>query len=146
MAEHTHDREIAAVYRTTRILTGPMTITVVGNDTHFTFQFYRPDPSQSRVNVKARVGRKYVHLGTIFQPEGDGSTMPVLGQYGHGSRSEVERTDPAAKAAVWLFGPARGLERDDLTVYECTRCPKCTELLTHPDSIIRGVGPVCATR
>jgi len=112
--------------------------------------------------------RDYSYLGTIFpNRQGDGVT------YRHGKKSRVSEDAPSAKGIAWfvrhlsslielrkeleqadMFGKAFVQEKIDkveatlnrLSFYHEGRCGKCAKVLTVPESIMVGLGPVCLSR
>ena len=112
--------------------------------------------------------RDYSYLGTIFPDrQGNGVT------YRHGKKSRMSEDAPASKGIAWfirhissLIELRRELDGADmfalpflqekvsrvegtlnkLLYYHEGRCGKCARTLTVPESIINGIGPVCAEK
>lgn len=112
--------------------------------------------------------RDYQFLGTIFPGRfGD----PIV--YRHGRKSRVQEDAPSARGIAWFvrhlgrlialrekLGDADMFSRPEieerisrventlngLLYYHEGRCGKCARVLTVPESIINGIGPVCAAR
>ena len=82
-------------------------------------------------------GSDYAFLGTIFEG----------GTYRHGARSRVSPESPSAKAFAWVWSRVMSGNEAvlaDVEIWHSGRCAKCGRLLTTPDSVERGIGPVCA--
>jgi hypothetical protein len=75
----------------------------------------------------------FTFLGTIFGGE----------QYRHGGRSKVSPNAPSAKAFAWSWD---NLESPEIEVLHSGKCSHCSQELTNPKSIARGLGPVCAEK
>lgn len=78
----------------------------------------------------------YTYLGTIF----DGHT------YRHGRKSPIGPSAPSALAFDWAFKKlAAGQLPSTLEIHHCGRCGRCGRDLTTPESIMRGLGEICAS-
>ncbi len=77
--------------------------------------------------------RDYTFLGTIF-PSGD---------YRHGNKSKVSPEAASAKAFVWFWDH---MESDQVEVWHEGVCSRCGRPLTDPESVQRGLGPICFER
>jgi len=75
----------------------------------------------------------YQFLGTIF-PDG---------RYRHGHKSPLRPDAPSAKAFQWLW---EHMENHVVEVWHEGKCSRCGRALTDPESIQRGLGPICAER
>jgi hypothetical protein len=75
----------------------------------------------------------YKFLGTIF-PDG---------RYRHGSKSPIRPDAPSAKAFAWIW---EHMENPNVEVWHEGKCSRCGRALTDPESIQRGLGPICAER
>jgi hypothetical protein len=77
----------------------------------------------------------YVCLGTIFASK----------VYVHNSKkSRVAPDAPSAKAFAWTWKHlSGGLMPAECEVWHDGHCSKCRRLLTDPESVAVGVGPVC---
>jgi hypothetical protein len=128
-----------------------------------------PDPSRPWF-VKVLSGpnnlRDYQYLGTIFP-----SKFGVGIVYRHGRKSRVGEDAPSARGIAWFVRHLNTLielrgELDDSDMFERTvvetkvakvegilnqllyyhegRCGRCARRLTTPESITRGLGPICS--
>lgn len=147
VADHTETRGLllshADVVRYVRGGHGRFTLVSTSTGTRFTFRAStprevregRPTPIFLSLLRGPDNSADYTFLGTLW-PDG----------YRHGARSRVTKDAPSARGLDWfmrtcLFGndiPA-GLE-----VWHEGSCCRCGRALTDPESIARGVGPVCA--
>lgn len=80
----------------------------------------------------------YSYHGTLFDVEGD---VVVT------SKSRVTAEAPSAKAFAWSWRKLReGQFPAELEVFHSGRCGRCGRLLTDPDSVTVGLGPICRGR
>lgn len=129
------------IFRQSYILGGNATISVVSKKSgdRFTYRIRAKDVDDYRILhfVSVLAGPEntsdYTYLGTIF-PDAI---------FRHGTKSRIAPEAPSAKAFAWLW---RNLDSDDVEVWHAGRCGRCNRLLTDPESIKRGMGPVCAER
>ena len=92
----------------------------------------------------------YKYLGALFVkssgPAADFASEPLLGWKTNKQSWGVE----AAAAFEWIVKNLNGQTDSDLfdhaTVYHEGRCGRCGRVLTTPESISTGLGPVCAGR
>lgn len=87
--------------------------------------------------------RDYTFLGTVF-PCGSAQAD----RYRHGSQSSIKATAQSALAFTWFWRHA--LVNDEtfmqVELWHHGRCSMCNRPLTDPESINRGIGPVCAEK
>lgn len=129
------------------ILAGNARVTLVSRRTgaRFTFRVRvsRDNPLIHFVAVMNGPNNEedFAYLGTIFsQPQGTRT-------YRHGMKSRIASTAPSAVAFAWAFGKlARGTSPEELEVHHEGRCGRCGRVLTTPESISTGIGPVCGGR
>ena len=128
-----------------------MTIESKRTQKHFTFKFNTPKRDAEKnplkkwddtpVWVRLLTGPNnddrgnYTFIGTIFGKK-----------YFHGKRTSVSEEAQAIKALKYWFNSIiqkkeKNLQLIDL--YHEGRCMKCGRKLTTPESIERGIGPVC---
>jgi len=133
--------QLEPIFRKPYILGGNATITVVSKEsgTRFTYRIRAKEVDNDRTLHFVSVLRgpentsDYTFLGTVF-PDGN---------YRHGSRSKVAADAPSAKAFAWLW---THLDSDKIEIWHSGACSRCGRKLTTPESIERGLGPVCAGR
>ena len=76
----------------------------------------------------------YSYLGCIFDRE----------RYSHGRKSKIDQSSPAAMAFSWIWASLQcDCFHPKFSLWHEGYCVKCKRLLTTPDSIRRGMGPVC---
>jgi hypothetical protein len=129
------------LFRKPYILGGDSKVTFVSkaSGNRFTYRVKRKDLEDKRflhfVSVLQGPDNQddYAFLGTIFGGE----------QYRHGGKSKVSPDAPSAKAFAWSWDH---LDSDDIEVWHSGKCSRCHRELTDPESIARGLGPVCAGR
>ena len=129
------------------VLAGKSLFTVANMATgkHFTFKVEAPDeqakPQDPVVFVKVLDGpdnyRDYQMMGMLFSGK----------NYVHWNKSKFNRDCPSEVAFVWLMARLiKGDLPDCVKVFHHGYCGRCGHLLTEPDSIQRGLGPVCASK
>jgi hypothetical protein len=128
-----------------------MTIESKRTQKHFTFKFTTPklDPEKDGLKkwndipvwVRLLTGpnnddrNNYTFVGTIFGKK-----------YFHGKRTSVSEEATGIKALKYWFRAV--VEKNEkalelIQLYHEGRCMKCGRKLTTPDSIERGIGPIC---
>jgi hypothetical protein len=134
--------QLAPEYRKNYILGGDATVTLVSKRTgdRFTYRVRRAPPRAGQAEdqlpyfVSVLTGpdnrHDYQFLGTIF-PDG---------RYRHGTKSKLSPEAPSAVAWAWTWAH---LDTDRLEVWHEGRCSICGRSLTTPESVERGLGPVC---
>lgn len=127
------------------ILAGNATVTLVSGATgaRFTYRIREKEMRDGKTLhfVSLLSGpnncEDYVFLGTIFSDAA----------YRHGRKSRIADSAPSARAFAWCW---RFLAAGDLPpnveVWHEGRCGRCARVLTVPESIASGIGPICATR
>lgn len=88
----------------------------------------------------------YTFLGTVFVTNQDGT--PCSPRFVSSKKSPIAWDAPSAKAIWWLVAQvAAGRELPEgVRVWHHGTCGRCGRVLTTPESISQGVGPVCAGR
>jgi hypothetical protein len=129
-----------------------MTIESKRTQKHFTFKFNTPkdlDPEKDGLKnwkdipvwVRLLTGPNnddrgnYTFIGTIFGK-----------RYFHSKKTKISDEATAIKALVYWFNSVVAKKKENLELiqlYHEGRCMKCGRKLTTPDSIERGIGPVC---
>lgn len=83
--------------------------------------------------------KDYQFLGTIFEKGCD--LLGIEYPYYHGRKSRISRKAPSSQLfSEWWECPDC---RDDVILHQSTHCARCGRLLTDPESIEMGIGPVC---
>lgn len=75
----------------------------------------------------------FMYLGTIFE----GRT------YRHGRKSPIGSDAPSALAFDWAFPRLMSGNMDKFEIHHEGACGKCGRVLTTPDSVEAGFGPIC---
>lgn len=131
------------------ILGGHGTLTVESPKTgaRFTFRCHRPGPATKPgahpvpvfVSVLSGPNNEadYRYLGAIFED----SKFVIT------KKSKISPDAPSARAFRWFWERAiAGSFPADLRVYHHGTCGRCGRMLTVPESIETGLGPVCAAK
>lgn len=119
------------------ILGGNATFTIENLDTgnYFTFKVRQPDSNKPHF-VKVLTGpdntQDYQFLGTIFNKQ----------TYRHGKKSRITQNAQSAKVFQWLWQNIDNLP-DNVEVKHMGNCGVCGRPLTTPESLDRGIGPIC---
>lgn len=132
---------LAPGYRKAYIFGGDAVLTLVNPQTgsRFTYRVRGKDADTGgrlffvQVLVGPNNREDYQFLGTVFPN----------GEYRHGRKSPLREDAPSARAWAWLM---RNMEHPGVEVWHEGKCSKCGRALTDPESIVRGLGPVCAER
>lgn len=120
-------------------LAGNATFTVTSKKTgtRFTFRIRKPsDESPHFVSLLNGPDNEnsYCFLGTIFNGE----------KYFHGKKSRVGQDAPSAQAFQWIWRHISDpVLEEKIEVAHAGKCGKCGRLLTDPQSISIGIGPIC---
>lgn len=139
-----HPAQLEPIFRKPYILGGRATVTVVNPESgnRFTYRVAAKDVGSADAPrtlhfVSVLTGPEntsdYQFLGTIF--EGD--------RFVHGKKSRITPEAPSARAFTWVWNH---LESDRFEIWHEGKCSRCSRALTDPESIERGLGPVCAGR
>jgi hypothetical protein len=132
--------ELAPLFRKSYMLGGNAKVTVVSRKSgqSYTYQIREKQVEEDKtlhfvgVLTGPENTRDYSFLGTIFDGE----------KFVHGRKSRIEVDAPSARAFAWLW---RNLDDEErVTVLHSGACSRCGRELTTPESIERGLGPVCA--
>jgi hypothetical protein len=123
------------------MLGGDAKVTIVSkrSGARFTYRITKKDLEDGRFLhfVKVLQGpdntSDYMYLGTIFGGQ----------QYRHGAKSPIGPDAPSAKAFAWVW---YHLDSQDIEIWHSGECSRCGRELTDPESIARGLGPVCAEK
>jgi hypothetical protein len=131
--------EIPPLYRKAFILSGKAKVTLVSKETRtrFTYQVIGKELSDGRTLHFVSLLRgpdnqqDYAYIGTVF----DGT------EFRHTQKSVVTCEAPSFQAFGWTLNH---LDSDQIEVWHSGTCGRCGRELTDPESIQRGLGPVCA--
>ncbi len=120
------------------ILLGNAIFTVQNTNTNnrFTFKVRKPSANSPHF-VSLLTGPNnqadYTFLGTIFNER----------NYRHGKKSVISYDAPGEKAFSWLWDTFDNLP-SCININHEGYCGRCGRLLTTPESVESGIGPVCA--
>ena len=123
------------------ITAGRALFTVLNTETgnRFTFRVNKGRQETAPHFVSVLTGSEnttdYSYIGVIF----DGARFRWT------SKSRINRDAPSVKAFAWLW---RNVDRlpEFVEVRHHNRCGRCNRVLTVPESIDTGLGPICAGR
>lgn len=119
------------------ILAGNAIFTIRNTETGntFTFKVRQPDSDKPHF-VSVLTGPQntsdYTFLGTIFNKK----------VYRHGKKSPISFDASSARTFNWFWQHIDDLP-DCVEIYHEGYCGRCGRLLTVPESIESGIGPVC---
>lgn len=128
----------------TFVMAGHARFTLVSlrTGTRFTYEVVAADDeADSRMFVRVLTGADnegdYTYLGTIFDRS----------RYAHGRRSRIGQDAPSAVAFAWAWPRlCVGVDLMNCEIWHEGRCGRCGRVLTVPESIDSGIGPVCAEK
>lgn len=128
-------------HRRDYMLAGLAKVTVVSKRSgdRFTYRINKKDLDDGRFLhfVAVLTGpdnqENYEFLGTIFGGK----------DYRHGQKSPIAPNAPSAKAFRWVW---EHLDSQEFELWHSGVCSRCHRELTDPESIARGLGPVCAEK
>ncbi len=128
------------------ILGGMATFTIRSKGTHERYTY--------RVKRARRFGdRERPYFVSVLRSEHNDNTYDYLGciwtssgRYVHGKRSYVKSTALSTRAFYWFWQQLqkRTGVLDQVEFFHAGTCARCGRLLTVPESIESGWGPVCA--
>jgi hypothetical protein len=124
------------------VLAGNATFTAVSKKTGTRFTFKVSQPDDTKPHFVALMNgpdneNSYCFMGTIFNGM----------DYRHGKKARVGMDAPSAKAFEYIWN-----HRNDATLPEKVeihhegKCCCCGRKLTTPESVVSGIGPICAGR
>ncbi len=128
------------------ILAGHSIFTVQNLDTgnRFTYRL-------SRLGAEDSYSRQEVHFCQVLTGQDNGNDYSFFGtlfnqrKYIHSKKARISQDAPSVKAFLWVL---KKLMRNELPeqikIFHEGYCGRCGTLLTVPDSIVTGYGPVCA--
>lgn len=122
------------------VLAGNATFTLKNTNTgnRFTFRIRQPNETTPHF-VSVLTGpdniSNYVYLGTVFESS----------KYAHGRKSPITPSAQSAKTISWFLNQIFNNRQlpQQIEVYHEGHCGRCGRLLTVPESIQNGIGPVC---
>ncbi len=127
-------------------LAGHARFTLVSQKTgaRYTYEVLEPAekrPGSNVLFVRVLTGQNneadYSYLGCVFD----------TAKFVHGRKSHVPADAPSAKAFVWAWPRiVAGVDLLNCEVWHEGRCGRCGRVLTVPESITNGIGPVCAEK
>ena len=137
-------RKITGEVARTFVLAGDARFTLVSLKTgaRFTYRVQAAeDPADTRLFVGVLTDSNnetdFTYLGTIFDRT----------RFCHGKRSRIGKDAPSALAFAWawpLILQCKELRNAEL--WHEGRCGRCARVLTVPESVDAGIGPLCATK
>ena len=132
------------------VLAGDATFTIEGRDARFTYRVRSAGTNTKRKSsathwVYVLCGpdntNDYVFMGGVYPVVRARSATGFA--FFTASSSQLSPAAPSAVAFSWFF---RHIEDAKVAVFHAGTCGRCGKLLTTPESIRTGLGPVCAGR
>lgn len=110
-----------------------ITIKSLSTDQHYTFRI-RKKKGSDVIFVSALQGPEhFTYIGFIR-----------FDLFFHGAKSKIGSDTPTVKAFQFFFNDLiKGVVHKKLEVYHHGVCGRCGRTLTHPESILTGLGPEC---
>lgn len=128
---------------------------LLAGDAHVTFQNRKTGTRFTyRVrSVEDRQERGPTHFVDVLTGPDNGGSYDYLGclyadrAYRRGRKSRISEDAPSAVAFAWVWARlTAGRMHPQLAIFHEGRCGACGRRLTTPESIMTGLGPVCAGR
>lgn len=122
---------------TSYVFGGNATITIVSNktQTHFTYKFLANKALRGVFHVYVLTGKKYKYVCSI-ENYGKKLVYPVTGA--------IPRVWARYKAFIWVWRHIiNKVFPKGVYIWREDKCCVCGKKLTHPESIVRGIGPEC---
>jgi hypothetical protein len=117
-------------------LAGNSTITLQGRTARYTY----------RIKVNKKAGARATHYVSVLRGADNESDYKFIGGitsegFYASDKSDLTVDSPCVRAFGWWWAH---IDSSEVEVYHAGRCGRCGRLLTTPDSIRTGLGPVCA--
>ncbi len=132
-------------HRKAYLLAGDAKVTIVSKKTgdRFTYRVKAKDEIQTTLGNPPP---KSLHFVSVLNGPDNETDYRFLGTifngqvYAHGRKSNISAEAPSAKAFSWVWA---NLGSEAFELWHSGRCARCHRELTDPESISRGLGPVC---
>jgi len=136
-------------HRKAYVLAGDAKVTIVSKRTgeRFTYRVRAKEEIQGTLGASVP---KSLHFVSVLTGPDNGEDYRFLGTifdgkvYVHGRKSNIGADAPSAKAFQWAWANLEGAMAERFELWHSGRCARCHRELTDPESIERGLGPVCA--
>ncbi len=136
--ENAHDAK-------TMILAGKANFTLVGQSTRFTYKVEAP----SKFKGNRGTGIRFVRVMTGPDNNTSYTYAGFLknGKLVTGGKARIKADAQSMQAFAWAWERiSRGVMPGNMEVWHSGECAKCGRKLTVPESVGRGIGPVCIGR
>jgi hypothetical protein len=131
------------------VFAGRAVFTIVNTETsnRLTFRFAKPKdrreddaaPIFAQVMSGPDNTRSYTFVGTIFDSYDDSKIS-----FKHSYKSRLAHDSVASKTIAWIVEHLKNNKLPDgVEFWHEGRCGRCAKLLTVPESIENGLGPIC---
>lgn len=140
---------VLPLFRKAYMLAGDAKVTVVSKKTgeRFTYRVKAKENPSQQLPLDGSVPARTVHFVSILVGPDNDADYRFIGTifdgkvYAHGRKSNISNDAPSAKAFQWVWA---NLDSEAFELWHSGRCARCHRELTDPESIERGLGPVCA--
>lgn len=117
-------------------LAGNAIITLQGKTARYTY----------RIRLNKKPGARATHYVSVLRGSDNESDYKFIGGitsegFYSSDKSDMTADTPCVRAFGWWWSH---LDSDAVEVYHAGKCGRCGRLLTTPESIRTGLGPVCA--
>lgn len=134
------------------VLAGRALVTVHNEKTgkHYTYKITAPGRTS-----KERDEAEILFVNVLTGPDNTSSytyagiLIRKTGEYRSTAKSKFQESAPSVAGLKWVLGmSARGRlnEFPHVAVMHHNHCGKCNRVLTEPESVATGIGPICAAR
>lgn len=121
---------------------GKFTIVSASTGTRFTYRVGIPKNLQEGkmpprfISVLVNGDNDFAFIGTVWG-----------NRFNYSAKAKLQENAPSVRAFKWLWARlGHGRLPENLEFWHEGRCAMCNRTLTVPESIERGLGPVCAER
>jgi Family of unknown function (DUF6011) len=139
MQDHTH-KFLTLADAKAYTIAGNATITLQSTKTgvHFTF----------KVRAAKDGDLHFVSLLSGQDNENDYQYLGIIreGRFTRTAKSRISADAPSFKAFNWFWNIQHNGDQGNLIVLRPNKCGRCARTLTHPESVISGIGPECQSK
>lgn len=128
------------------LLAGKSEFTMVSNKTNnrITYKLIKKESKRDKGKyiywLSTKSGNNYVYDGVVYYDDNNNVFRFSKGKKGNTNSNEIN-----IKAILYVINKLhRGIYDIEVDIYHVGRCGRCGKKLTTPESIITGLGPVCA--
>lgn len=90
----------------------------------------------------------YEYIGSVYKTRTNADEPPKPGPFYHSPKSRITADALSVQSFAWLWRHrlVLGEEHPNVIVHHSGKCHCCGRSLTTPESLARGIGPICAAK